>query len=216
MIEFLQVKKTYAKTTVLDIEHLVIHKGTNNVIAGPNGAGKSTLLLLVAGLSKPTTGAILVERAEAGTRPVLEKVSFAPDQPALFDDLTLGDQLQYVARLSKRTAPNETCLHLVDDLDAEDLLERFPRSMSKGQRQKASILVATARPFEILLLDEPTTGLDDNSQRALITALQRLTSDGKIVVSSTHEPDLIAQADRQILIEKGSLNPDRSAKPKQQ
>jgi ABC-2 type transport system ATP-binding protein len=205
MIEFSKVTKAFGRTTVLDIDHLVIHEGTSNVIVGPNGAGKSTLLLLLVGLTQPTTGSILVGGAAAGSRPALGRVSFAPDHPALFDDLTLGDQLHYVARLSKRSGPAETCLDLIDAFDAADLLERFPRSMSKGQRQKSSLLVATARPFEILLLDEPTTGLDGASGKALIAMLATLAEGGRTVVSSSHNPDLVAQADRQIYIEEGRI-----------
>lgn len=206
MIEVSGVTKTFGTTTVLEVDHLVVGEGSNTAIVGPNGAGKSTLLLLLTGLSKPTTGSVMVGDSAAGSRPALRKVSFAPDQPALFDDLTLNDQMNYVARLNKADAPTQTCLDLLDALNAGDLLERFPRSMSKGQRQKSSLLVATARPFEVLLLDEPTTALDSASRQALLAVLSNLSSIGATVVSSSHNPDLISSADHQIRLENGQVN----------
>lgn len=206
MIHLTEVKKTFGTTTVLSVDKLEIHAATSNVLVGSNGAGKSTLLLLLAGLSKPTAGQVLIDGAVPGSQQAREKLSLAPDQPALFDDLTLEDQLQYISRLNRREEPTKICFDLIEALDAAVLLNKFPRSMSKGQRQKSSLLMATARPFEILLLDEPTSGLDEISQQALLATLQGLATNGKTVISSSHNSELIEQADYQIRIEDGKAS----------
>ena len=205
MIEFEQVAKSYDKIVALDIERLRVEPASLAVLVGPNGAGKSTLLTLVAGLTKPSAGSISVNSVAAGSRAAREVVTFVPDQPALFDDLTLSDQLGYLARLHKLREPTELCQEMISVLDAHELLDGLPRSMSKGQRQKASLLMGMARPFEVLLLDEPTTGLDASSRAALISALASLAEAGKTVLCSTHEIELIEAAGDRIQLSDGRL-----------
>jgi len=193
----------YGAVAALDIDALALGPGGSTVLVGPNGAGKSTLLLVVTGILRPTEGSVRIGDAEPGSRGARALVSFAPDQPALFDDLTLADQLAYVARLHKVDVESTASQQMIEALDASELLAKFPRSMSKGQRQKASLIVSTARPFEVLLLDEPTTALDADSRTALVRALGELAAENVTVVSSTHDAELIAAADVQIRLDNG-------------
>lgn len=205
MIEFERVTKSYGDIVALDIDHLAIEAASLSVLVGPNGAGKSTLLTLACGLVGPSTGSVRVGEALAGSSAAREVVTFVPDQPALFDDLTLSDQLIYLARLHSLSEPTELCRDMIAVLDAQDLLDGFPRSMSKGQRQKASLLVGLARPFQVLLLDEPTTGLDAVSRTALISALVSLADTGTTILCSTHEVELIEAAANPIRLTNGRL-----------
>jgi ABC-type multidrug transport system ATPase subunit len=193
MIEIERLTKEYGDTVVLDVEQWSLPAG-NAVLEGRNGAGKTTLLMILAGLEPPTRGVVRIAGHPAGSRAARAIVTFAPDQPALFDDLTLADQMTYVARLNGLREPSDVSAKLVEALGADALLGRFPRGMSKGQRQTAGLLVATARPFEVLLLDEPTTGLDERSRERLVEFLVDLAGDGKTVLSSTHDPDLLRAA----------------------
>jgi ABC-type multidrug transport system ATPase subunit len=204
MIEIEGLHKAYGDKVVLTVEQWSL-AASNCVLAGENGAGKTTLLLILAGLEHPTRGVVRVNGHASGSRGARAVVSFAPDQPALFDDLTVADQMTYVARLHGLDAPFEVATQLVEALDADALLPQFPRGMSKGQRQKAGLLVATARPFEVLLLDEPTTGLDATSRAGLIDVLEKVAARDCIVLSSTHDDDLIREADRVVRIADGSL-----------
>jgi ABC-type multidrug transport system ATPase subunit len=205
MIKISRLKMSFAKVRVLAVDRLTIPNASTVVLTGPNGAGKSTLLMILAGLLRPTSGTITIEGAEPGSLEVRNVVSFVPDQPALFDDLTLGDQLHYVGRLYGRTDLTDECLDLIAALDADDLLKKFPRSMSKGQRQKTGLLVATARPFSVLLLDEPTTALDADSCRALVGALNGFAAQGVTVLSSTHDAALIDAADVELRLIDGAI-----------
>jgi ABC-type multidrug transport system ATPase subunit len=204
MIEIDQVSKTYGQTVVLTVDQWRL-SSCNCVLAGQNGAGKTTLLLMLAGLEHPTRGTVRIDGHRAGSRSARAVVSFAPDQPALFDDLTIADQMTYVARLHGLAKPYEVADELVERLGAQALLGRFGRGMSKGQRQTAGLLVATSRPFEVLLLDEPTTGLDTRSRAGLIEVVQGLAERGCTVISSTHDPDLLAAADTTVRIADGAL-----------
>ncbi|MFV0527033.1 MAG: ATP-binding cassette domain-containing protein [Acidimicrobiales bacterium] len=203
LIDVAHLTKQYGRTTVLDIRSWWADAGTNAVLRGENGAGKSTLLLLLAGLVRPTSGQATVAGQPLGSRGARRALSFVPDEPALFDDLTLAEQMAYVARLNGLDRAPKITEDLFDRFDADQLRDRFPRSMSKGQRQKAGLLLAFSRPFQVLLLDEPTTGLDASSAAALIEVLTRVADDGQAVVSSTHDPDLIASATAVTVISKG-------------
>ncbi|MEZ5375847.1 MAG: ABC transporter ATP-binding protein [Acidimicrobiales bacterium] len=212
MIEVKKLQQVYGKSVALDIDHLVIDRGTTALV-GHNGAGKSTLLLITAGLLRPTSGTVDIDGCRAGSIAARELVSFVPDQPALFDDLTLWDQMVYVARLHGRTEPDAGSMHLIETLDAFELLERFPRAMSKGQRQKASLLVATARPLTVLLADEPTTGLDAAAKTAFVEALSSLVDQGISVVSSTHDDELIERSTASIRLAGGRVIESEGAPP---
>ncbi len=204
MIVVDKLRQVYGKSVAVDIDHLVIEAGTTALV-GHNGAGKSTLLLIAAGLLRPTDGTIEIEGRRAGGIAARELVSFVPDQPALFDDLTLWDQMVYVARLHGRAEPGEGSMQLIETLDAFELLERFPTAMSKGQRQKASLLVATARPLTVLLADEPTTGLDAVAKTSFVEALSTLVEQGISVISSTHDEELIERSTASVRLAGGRV-----------
>lgn len=213
MIELRGVSHRYGKAVALSVDRLSIT--TSTVLVGPNGAGKSTLLLAVAGLLTPTEGTVTVGGHRAGSPAARRAVSFVPDSPSLFDDLTVADQMRYVARLhgGHGAEPAPAATALVERLDAATLLERLPGTMSKGQRQKASLLVATARPCTVLLTDEPTTGLDAESRAALLEGFRFLEQGGLLIVSSTHDDDLIAAAGQRIRLEGGRLVTDAAGTP---
>ncbi len=206
MIEIERLTKTYGTKVALTIDAWTLPSG-NCVLSGENGAGKTTLLMILAGLEQPTRGVVRIAGHPAGSPGARAVVTFAPDQPALFDDLTLADQMTYVSRLHGKDAPFHVAQTLAERLGSEDLLERFPRGMSKGQRQSAGLLVAMSRPFEVLLLDEPTTGLDERSRRGLIDLLGELGSDGFTILSSTHDTDLLREADRSVTVAGGAVSP---------
>ena len=193
MISLRSLAKGYsARETVLEVPEYVFDRGDLVSLVGPNGCGKSTLLMIMAGLLDPTRGIATVDGHLAGSLAARALVSFIPDKPALFDDLTVAEQMTYVARLNGLDQPYEVSERLVEVLEAGDLLDRFPRSLSKGQRQKAGILVGTSRPFDALLLDEPTSGLDSESHAGLIDELTTLAADDQLVIASTHTKDLMA------------------------
>jgi len=201
------VRMLFADVHALRIDSLEFEVGTSTVLVGPNGAGKSTLLLIVAGLLQATTGRVRIHGAEPGSVQARSSVSFAPDQPALFDDLTVADQLTYIARLHDVDVASTRSQQLIDALDASSLLTKFPRAMSKGQRQKSALIVASARPFDVLLLDEPTTALDAGSRTALVAAIESFVDDGVSVISSTHDDELIDAAQLQVHLVEGRLAP---------
>lgn len=206
MISLTNLAKGYSvNETIVEVPSYTFHRGDLASIVGPNGCGKSTLLLMMAGLLEPTRGRVMIDDHSAGSLPARALISLIPDKPALFDDLTVAEQMAYVARLNGLDQPYEVSDRLVEVLRAGELMDRFPRSLSKGQRQKAGILVATARPFDALLLDEPTSGLDRASHAGLIEELRVLAESGKLVLASTHTDELITASSTVARIADGVL-----------
>lgn len=204
MIQIRSLVKSYGSTVVLEIDSLDVGAGST-VLVGHNGAGKSTLLQIAAGLIRPTSGEITCNGFTAGSVAARGVVSFLPDDPALFDDMTVHDQMVYVARLNGLDEPHPRATALIDDLAAEDLLDRLPHGLSKGQGQKAGLLVGLSRPCEILLLDEPTTGLDRQARTAVVAAIGALAAEGVDIVISTHDEELIGVADTRVDLADGRI-----------
>lgn len=178
------------------------------MLVGPNGAGKSTLLGLVAGLIEPTGGGATIMGAAAGSIDARSAVSYLPDMPSLYDDLSVNEHLEYIARL-----------HGTDDWQdyADDLLEMFhlaeraddlPGTFSRGLRQKTSIVVGLIRPFSLLLIDEPFAGLDRPGQETLIEVIGDVAEQGAAVICSTHQLDLLSVATRCVGLRDGELSFD--------
>ena len=214
MILLRNLTKGYKRnSTIIEARDYTFNRGQLTSIVGPNGSGKSTLLMMMAGLLQPTDGVVLIDDDPAGSLAARRVLSFVPDKPALFDDLTVAEQMTYVARLNDLDDPFEVGTRFLELFDAHDLLDRFPRSLSKGQRQKASLMVATSRPFDALLLDEPTSGLDSDSHAGLIETLSELAHDGKLVLTSTHAEELVRASTSLAHIVNGQLmsSEDRDA-----
>jgi ABC-2 type transport system ATP-binding protein len=203
MLETHELVGGYGDLIALDGLTLDVDPGTRVALVGPNGAGKSTFLRLAAGLLEPAGGTVTVGGFPAGSQGARALTSYLPDTPALYDDLSLAEHLEYVARL-----------HGAEDWDERggDLLERLglsaraddpPGGFSKGMRQKASIALAFVRPFGLLLADEPFDGLDPPSRDALAELVAEAAAAGAAIVLATHHLEVVGQASRCVAIEDG-------------
>jgi len=193
----------FDRQPVLDDVTLAVRAGEVVALTGPNGSGKTTLLRLVVGLLQPHEGAILVAgRPIAGraTADICRQVGYLPQDPGalLFADSVRAELLATLA--NHRLAP--TGPHDPDPLLAElgilDLAERYPRDLSTGQRQRVALAaVAVTRP-PVLLLDEPTHGLDDGAIAALAALLHERAAAGAAVLVASHDRRLVAAAHRSV------------------
>jgi ABC-2 type transport system ATP-binding protein len=174
-------------------------------LIGPNGAGKTTFLTIAAGLLEPSSGALEVNGAVAGSIAARGAVSYLPDTPVFYDDLSLGEHLEYVAALHDAGDDGSRASALLERLGLEAWEESLPSEFSHGMRQKASIALALIRPFSILLADEPFDGLDPPSREALFELLTQARAGGAAVIVSTHRRDVIDSADRCLALRDGRL-----------
>ena len=194
---------TYGRVPALRRVDLALHAGEVVALMGRNGAGKSSLLRSLVGLVKPTAGTVEVGGHEpAKTRPqtLIRNVGLVPQEPA---DLLYADTVAAECAAADKDADASagTCRDLFDRLSPGVPPHRHPRDLSEGQRLTLALaVVLTARP-PLVLLNEPTRGLDYTAKRRLVDVLRGLAADGHGVVLATHDVELVAEvADRVVVL----------------
>jgi len=202
------VAKDYGDGLGLQPLDLSVEPGELVMLVGPNGAGKSTLLRLATGLLEPTAGEVTVDGSPAGSIEARAATSWLADVPSLYDDLSLREHLEYVARLHGSADWQERAEDLLLRLGLVDRAHDLPSRFSRGLRQKTSIAIAFVRPFRLLLVDEPFVGLDAPGRVALVQLLLESARDGAAVVVSTHALDLVDEASRCVALRDGELSFD--------
>jgi ABC-2 type transport system ATP-binding protein len=200
--------RSYDGFIALGSFQLEVGAGELVALVGPNGAGKTTFLTLVAGLLEPTSGVVEVNGAAAGSLEARRALSYLPDTPVFYEDLSVAEHLGYVAALHGVEDPAARIDSLLERLGLEEWRDSLPAELSHGTRQKASIALAFVRPFSVLIADEPFDGLDPPSRAVLFELLAEARSGGAAVIVSTHRPDVIAAAGRCVGIRDGRLEYD--------
>ena len=189
-VELLDISKLYGTFAALRKVTAQFQAGQCCVILGQNGAGKSTLLRVIAGLIRPTYGALAVfGAAESGA--TRSRIGYLGHDSMLYDELTALENLRYFAKLYTSCQPAgmraEQALELVG-LDAK--LDRPVGKFSQGMRQRAALArVLMPRP-KLLLLDEPFSNVDLASSAQMLRVLEQLRADGNTVLLTTHQPEL--------------------------
>jgi ABC-type multidrug transport system ATPase subunit len=187
---------------------LSVAPGQLVALVGHNGSGKTTMLKMVAGLLDPSGGEILVHGHHAGHGEARRAIAYLADQPTFYDDLSLAEHLEYVARLHGVVAWNERATDLVTRLGLIDRFDQLPGTFSRGLRQKAAIALAFVRPFSLLLVDEPFVGLDSAGKDALLGLFADAHTTGATLVVATHELSFVSRADRLIALADGEVRYD--------
>lgn len=194
MIEVDQVDVIAGDVTLLAPVSAVVQRGEALIVRGRNGTGKSTLLRVLAGSRKPSSGVVRI-----GGAPVVERdrgfrrrVAAMIGLPPMAADLTVLDHVLLVATtwLDDPDAAAELALGVVTELGLTPLGKRFPHELSSGQTQLFGIALVLARPFEVLILDEPEQRLDPEHVESVIRALRARRDDGATLVVATHSPVL--------------------------
>ncbi|MGQ0615584.1 MAG: ABC transporter ATP-binding protein [Acidimicrobiia bacterium] len=207
--------KAYADLVALAPLDLEIAPAERVALVGHNGSGKSTLLRLASGLLELTDGAIWIAGAPAGTSPARAALSFIPDDPVLYDDLSVREHLGYVAALHGVDATVEEMDRLLERLGLAPRADDLPARFSRGLRQKTSIALGLVRPYELLLVDEPFVGLDAGGKAALLGLLDEAHDAGAAVVVATHDPGYVERVDRCIALRDGEIVHDGPATAQQ-
>jgi energy-coupling factor transport system ATP-binding protein len=185
------------------VEHLELRAGEVVALLGRNGSGKTTLLRALAGLAEPLGGR--VDRTGA--------VAYVPQDPGtmLFAS-TVRAEVEATPRLIGRPDP-AAAAHWLDRLGLAELADRHPRSLSSGQRQRVAIAAVAVGGAPVLLLDEPTRGIDSRSRHALEVAVAEHAAGGGTVVVATHDVELAARcASRVIVLGDGDVVADGDAR----
>ena len=216
-LEVESLVKRYGDRLALDGVDLIVEPGEVCGLLGPNGAGKTTLVSIVAGLRAPDAGRVTVAGMDMATggRAAREQVGLAAQETGIYPTVTVRDNLVLFADLAgyRNTARDQRVEEVAEVLELTEFLPRLARHLSGGEKRRLHAAMALVHRPQVLLLDEPTTGVDVGTRARLLAAVTALAAeDGTAVVYSTHYlPEIealgatVAILDRGVLLARGSL-----------
>lgn len=200
-----QLRKGYGDRPALEPLDLEVPQNQHVALVGHNGSGKTTLLRMAAGLLDPSGGTVRVMGHEHGSLEARRALSWLSDTPTFYDDLSLWEHLEYVARLHDAPQWETTAESLLERLQLVARRDDIPTTFSRGLRQKAAICLAMVRPFRLLLVDEPFVGLDAVGKTTLLELLDESAVAGATLVVATHELAFVNRVQRLLALRDGSL-----------
>jgi len=193
-------------TRVLPGISLEVARGVVTGLLGPSGSGKSTLLRAIVGVQIVESGAVEVLGEPAGSPALRPRVGYMTQAPSVYGDLSVRENLSYFARVLG--APRETIDALLARVELAELSDRLVRRLSGGQRARVSLAAALLADPDVLVLDEPTVGLDPVLRRDLWDFFHTLAESGTTLLVSSHVMDEAARCDRLVLLREGSILAD--------
>jgi ABC-2 type transport system ATP-binding protein len=205
-IEVSNLTKSYESLVAVDQLSFSVARGEVLGLVGPNGAGKTTTLRAIAGIHPPTDGQIRIcghDLREDGVE-AKRHLAFMPDEPRLFDYLTVEEHLQFVARIYGVPDFRTRMEPLLDELELSGKRKALPSELSRGMKQKLMIACGFIHSAEALIFDEPLTGLDPLGIRRMKESITRRAQEGASVIISSHLLHLVEElCDRVLIIRQG-------------
>ncbi|MCC7404902.1 MAG: ATP-binding cassette domain-containing protein [Bdellovibrionales bacterium] len=209
MIEVRDLTKNYGDRTAIDRLNFSVSKGEVVGFLGPNGAGKSTTMKIITGYMAPTSGIVKVAGFDVFESPieVKRRIGYLPETPPVYMDMFVQDYLKYVARLRGVASGNLNSMvdAALEKTNLQDVRKRLIHNLSKGYRQRVGLAQALVADPEILILDEPTVGLDPKQVAEMRKLIHSLKGQHTIVLSTHILPEVQASCERIIIINRGRI-----------
>jgi ABC-2 type transport system ATP-binding protein len=188
---------------VLDGLSLTLPGGIVTGLLGPSGCGKTTLLRAIVGVQIVESGSVRVLGAPAGSAPLRSRVAYATQAASVYDDLSVRENLRYFAAVLG--APRSDLDRVLDEVGLREEAEQVVSRLSGGQRSRVSLAVALLGTPQLIVLDEPTVGLDPVLRGELWDLFHRLAERGATLLVSSHVMDEAARCDELILMRDGAV-----------
>lgn len=181
------VVKKYGDFTAVDNVSFTIPKGSIYGLLGPNGAGKTTTIRMILEIIKPSSGAISI-LGHSSALDVRNRIGYLPEEKGLYKKMKVWAIIQYFAMLKgmEKKAAKTQALRLLEKYGLSDFAESKVEALSKGMSQKVQVLTAVAHDPELVILDEPFSGLDPVNQSVLEELINDMAANGQTVIFSTH------------------------------
>lgn len=190
MLVIRDLKKRYGNFQALDGLNLEIKKGELFGFVGPNGAGKTTTLKIVAGLLAPDSGEVYIDGIDAlkDKRALKEKIGYVPDFFGVYDNLKVSEYMEFFASCYgiNGLQARRRCELLLEQVKLEDKADFFVDGLSRGMKQRLCLARALIHNPDLLILDEPSSGLDPRTRMEFAATLRELREQGKTLIVSSH------------------------------
>lgn len=209
MIEVRNLSKDYGPHRAIHSLDFTINKGDVVGFLGPNGAGKSTTMKIITGFMAPTGGTAKIAGFDVFESPleVKKRIGYLPETPPVYTDMYVKDYLRFVAKL--KAVPRERIEKFVDraidKTNLGDVQRRLIGHLSKGFRQRVGIAQAIVSNPDVLVLDEPTVGLDPKQMHEIRELIRELRGEHTIILSTHILPEVQATCEKAIIINKGRI-----------
>lgn len=209
-VEIKQITKLFGRQKALDEVSFTIKKGELVGFLGPNGAGKSTLMKIITGFLPADTGEVFVEGEKTGPKnlEIRKNIGYLPEHNPLYTDLYVREFLEITAGLYKLKNVKQRVAEMVELTGLGDEQHKKIRALSKGYRQRVGLAQALIHNPPVLILDEPTTGLDPNQIEEIRQVIRNISSDKTVMLSSHIMQEVEAVCSRVIIINKGKIVAD--------
>ncbi len=209
MIEVQSLSKNYGDRPAVKNISFKVNKGEVVGFLGPNGAGKTTTMKIITGFMAPSQGEVRVAGFDVFENPleVKSRIGYLPETPPVYGDMSVEDYLFFVARLRKVPGPQVATYvrDAIDKTNLGDVRKRMIQNLSKGFRQRVGLAQALVSKPEVLILDEPTVGLDPRQMAEIRQLIRQLRGHHTIVLSTHILPEVEASCQRVIIINQGQI-----------
>ena len=209
MIEVKNITKKYGNFTAVDNINFKIEEGEIIGLLGPNGAGKSTTMNMITGYIEPTEGEIIVNGYDISKKPKKAKtqIGYMPEGVPLYSDLTVKEFVKYMAELKKvdRKTRKEKVEKIIEQTGLKDVEKKLTRNLSRGYKQRVSMAGALVGEPKILILDEPTVGLDPKQITEIRALIKELGKTHTVILSSHILSEVSQICNKVIIINKGKI-----------
>ncbi|TGD24668.1 ABC transporter ATP-binding protein [Companilactobacillus suantsaicola] len=186
VIEISHLMKKFAAQTVLNDINLQIANAKIIGLIGPSGAGKSTIIKIILGMELPDSGSTKLLGKQMPNRSLLNKIGYMAQSDALYEQLTGLENLKFFAGMKKLHHATSLIDHIAEVVDLSDALDKRVINYSGGMKRRLSLAIALLGDNQILILDEPTVGVDPALRKKIWSELQRLRDQGMTILVTTH------------------------------
>ncbi len=209
MIEVQNLSKSYGGILAIQNLSFQVKKGEVVGFLGPNGAGKSTTMKIITGFMAPTSGQAIVGGFDVFENPieVKKRIGYLPETPPVYMDMKVRDYLKYVSELKgvEKSKIEKNVAHAIEKTQLGSVEKRLIHNLSKGFRQRVGIAQALVSDPEVLILDEPTVGLDPKQVAEIRDLIKELRGHHTIILSTHILPEVQATCERIVIINKGHI-----------
>lgn len=207
MLEVENLTHHFGNVQILFGLNFSVNQGEIVGLLGPNGAGKSTTMRILTGYLTPSAGVVRFQGKDIQKDPLAlrKHLGYMPEKVPLYPELRVSEYLLWAARVKQSPSPKEAAAQIMERCGLTDMADRLIRHLSKGYRQRVGLAQAILGPTRLLVLDEPTAGLDPRQIREIRNLIKELGKEKTILISTHILPEVELTCNRALIIDKGRI-----------